>query len=128
MPTPLSRDRDDGLGCRRRATRRGSRRRASVYFAALVSTFATHCTSRAGSPFTRSAPWRGHRELVALLADQRLDRLDGLGDHVRELQRLALELDAALRDARHVEQVVDEPRENADLPLHDVDRRLRVRS
>ena len=37
----------------------------------------------------------------------------------REIERLALHVDHAARDARHFEQIVDQPNEVADLALHD---------
>ncbi len=67
------------------------------------------------------------RELLRLLPDQRLDHLDGLRDDVAKLDGLALQLDASARDARNVEQIVDEPRQPVDLALHDADGLLGAR-
>ena len=59
--------------------------------------------------------------------DQWIDSLHGLCDCVREVDRLASQLDAPLRDSRDIEQVIDEPNQNSHLPLHDADRPVRVR-
>ena len=52
----------------------------------------------------------GHEHAVPAFAEQRVDDLERVADDLGELDGAALQLDAALRDPRHVEQVVDEPR------------------
>ena len=62
------------------------------------------------------APERDVRhQLVAALLEQRARDLDRLGDHVREVEVLAVELDPAAGDPRDIEQVVDEPDDVTDL-------------
>ena len=61
-------------------------------------------------------------ERVAARLQQRLRRLDRRGEQALQLQRLAVELDAALGDARDVEQIVDAPCEVVDLAAHDAQR------
>ena len=98
-----------------------------MYFAALLSKFATHCTSRAGSPFTRTAREVGDRQFMMLFRDKRSNGLDGLRDDLGKLDGVAPQLDAPLSDARDIEQVVDEPCEVRNLSLNDTDRILRRR-
>ena len=46
---------------------------------------------------------------MAAGGDQRGNRLDRELSYSTEIQELTLQLDAALRDARKIEQIVDEP-------------------
>ena len=62
------------------------------------------------------------RELVPALLYQGLHDLDGARDQRRKLDRLARQVDLAARDARHIEQVVDQSREVRELPLDHVAR------
>ena len=90
---------------------------ASVYFAAFVITFEIACTIRDRSPFTYSGtalPDVHH--LVPLRAHERLHGLERERNRAAELHGLSLQLDTALRDAREVEQIVDELAELRDLP------------
>ena len=59
---------------------------------------------------------------MLVLADERLQRLDGSGEDRLDLHRLLRQLDRASRDARDVEQIVDEPREMHGLAIDDVAR------
>jgi hypothetical protein len=61
--------------------------------------------------------WHVDGERVRTLLEERAGHLDGLGEHGRKLQWLLLEPHLAARDARDVEQVVDEPAEVPHLPL-----------
>ena len=58
-------------------------------------------------------------------AQQRRHRFHGVIEDLRQQQRFALELDVAHRDARNVEQIVDDARELRGLPLHDFGGALR---
>src|SRR5207249_414053 len=62
------------------------------------------------------------RELVPALLYQGLHDLDGARDQRRKLDRLARQVDLAARDARHIEQVVDQARQVRELPLDHVAR------
>ena len=64
----------------------------------------------------------GHRDvqLVAGFADERLAGLHRGGHHAREGHALAPQLERALVDPRHLQEVVDEPDEVAELALHHV--------
>ncbi len=62
---------------------------------------------------------------MLLLAPQRRHRFDRQFNHLRQQQRFALELDAPHRDARDVEQVVDDAGELNRLAAHDLGRALR---
>ena len=66
-------------------------------------------------------PRRGtcNRQRVRPLFEQRAGHLDGFRHDVRHLDDLLLQLHLASRDARHVQQVVDEPREVSHLALDD---------
>ena len=59
-------------------------------------------------------------EAVALDLDERLGRLDRTGDHGGEFHRLPAKFDLAPHDTGHVQQVVHQPDEVVDLPLHHV--------
>src|SRR5690606_32393194 len=61
-------------------------------------------------------------ELVPGLVEERTRLLErALDDRIERDPALA-QLESALRDARDFEQIVDEPRELLDLPLHDLER------
>jgi len=65
---------------------------------------------------------RAHVQRLAACFEVRLRRLDAVRDHRIEVDLLALEHDLALADACDVEQLLDEPRHLAQLPIHDVRR------
>ncbi len=67
----------------------------------------------------QAAPRHVHLQRVLPLLEQRAGHLDRLRDDLRDLDDFGLELDPAARDARDVQQVVDQPREMADLALDD---------
>ena len=64
----------------------------------------------------------GHRnvQVVAGFANERLARLHRGGHDARDCHALAPQLEGALVDPRHLQQVVDEPDEVAELALHHV--------
>ena len=68
------------------------------------------------------------RNLVVPLLDERLDDLDRLRNHVGQLDRPALQLDAPLCDTGDVEQIIYQPRQVRDLTLDNVDGGLSVSS
>jgi hypothetical protein len=68
-----------------------------------------------------------HEQQLALRIDHGHGRLDRLADDRLQLHALPLELHLALRDARHVEQVVDEARELRDLAVDDLARHAQRR-
>ena len=57
-------------------------------------------------------------QLVALGVDERLDRLHRTGDDRGQFDPLLAEFDLAPHDPGHVEQVVHQPDQVMDLPLH----------
>jgi hypothetical protein len=61
-----------------------------------------------------------HDELVLPALDRGAARLDRRGDHVRELDASAAQLETPVRDARDIEQVLEQARHVADLPLDDL--------
>ena len=92
----------------------------SVYFAALVSRLATTCASRAGSASTIRPRRHVELEVVAALLEQRAGHLDRLArPRSASSSRSRAQLDLAARDARHVEQVVDQADQVVDLALDD---------
>ena len=115
--------------CRARSARRPRPRRAR----SRRWSRRARCTSRRWSagwrPPARAAPAspctvrpvRGTstRRLVALLLEQRARHLDGARDHVGDLDRCPPQLDLAARDARDVEQIVDQADQVLDLALDD---------
>ena len=101
-----------------RAARR-CRPRGGVYLAALVSRFANTCASRAGSASTASPRRDVDRQVVLALLDERAGHLQRARQHVAELDAHALERDLAARDARHLEQIVDQAHQVLDLALDD---------
>ena len=60
-------------------------------------------------------------ERMSPLAQSRYNRLDTLSHNRCEIDRPELQGNAPLRDARDIEQVVDEMRQPVDLALHDAD-------
>ena len=65
-----------------------------------------------------------HRQGVATLVDERSARLHGVRHHRRQIDRRLAQVDLAARDPRDVEEVVQQPRLVADLPLHGLARPL----
>jgi hypothetical protein len=61
----------------------------------------------------------GQGQLVMALFEERAGQLDSLGHDLRELERMAPQLDLPLGHAGDVEQVVHEAREVTHLPLDD---------
>ncbi len=55
---------------------------------------------------------------VSLNFNERLDRLHCAGDHRRQLHRFSAQLDLAPHHSGHIQQIIDEPHEMMDLPLH----------
>ena len=92
-----------------------------VYFAAFVSRFDSTCTMRAMSASTvRPLAGTDTSKRVPALDDQRVGHVDGAIDRVADLEAAPFELDLAARQARHVEQIVDQPHHVRDLPLEDL--------
>ena len=123
MPMPLSRHRD--LGFAGRASPRATMSitpPSSVYLAALFSRLAITCARRAKSP--RSITGTVGQLLVIWCRrsfDERHARSRrACSTTARRSSDSTCERDLALVDARHVEQVVDEPRQLVDLALGDV--------
>ena len=124
MPMPLSLTRNSTKRASRR-TLRWMRPPSLVYLAALLSRLPRICTRRVRSPRTISELGRAvDRELVAMLGDHRLQRLDGARDDRLAAHGSCARLDRAARDARDVEQVVDQPRQVQRLAVDDVARPL----
>ena len=99
-----------------------------MYLAALVSRFeTTWLEPRRVAVHAQAAPRHVDRQRVGALLEQRAGHLDRLRDHLGELDELGLQLDLAARDARDVEQVVDQPRQVVDLALDDGALALRAR-
>ena len=99
---------------------RDARRPASVYLAALLSRLASTCASRTGSASSaqRLARQRRRSSCVAAGVDQRPAGLDGAA-HARRPARPRSVRSSILprRDARDVEQVVDQAHQVVDLAL-----------
>ena len=112
MPMPWSRTRRRDALVRALAPRCGSCRPGSVYFAALVSRFEITCARRSGSPSTaRPSGGTSTSSVLAPLLEQRARHLDRRAHDLGQLERARLlQLDLAARDARDVEQVVDQAR------------------
>lgn len=70
---------------------------------------------------------RFDRQRMTFFAQPRLYGSDALRHHAREIDRAALQRNAPLRDARDIEQVVDETGQLRGLTLDHVDGRLRAR-
>src|SRR5690606_11742363 len=62
----------------------------------------------------------------ALVVEATAQRVDGVRDHRREVDRPPLDLELAGADAGDIEEVVDEARELRDLPLQDHEVALRI--
>ncbi len=94
------------------------RERSGEYLMALVSRFATTWQRRTLSPSTKTfSAGRTQAHRLAAGIQQRLHGFERGTPPRVEAQRLALQHHAAARDARHVEQIVDEVREVAGLPF-----------
>ena len=91
-----------------------------VYFAALVSRFESTCARRSGSPFTRNSSGTSSSELVAAFVDERPRRLDRRAHDRLQVGLLLAQLQRAVRDARHVEQIVEQQRHVLHLALDHV--------
>ena len=90
----------------------------SVNLPALLSRFPTTCASRAGSACSLHGLRRQRdRQLVLHAAVQVADGFHRLLDDGRQVDSLLAQLDLAPRDPADVEQIVDEARHLADLPL-----------
>ena len=64
--------------------------------------------------------WKQQRERVLVCIDKWPARLRGGGDDLGDVDRLELEVDLALGDARYVEQIVDQAHELLQLTADDV--------
>ena len=82
----------------------------SVYLAALFSRFENTCASRTRSPYSLIGSGGTSADSVSFgLLDLRPAHLEGGLDHLLNRQRLGRQTQLAAGDARHVEQVVDQP-------------------
>ena len=91
-----------------------------VNLAAFWSRLPTTCARRAPSAFTKTRIRRQDcLQTHAVLLEERAMVLDRPPDELVELEPLPLQLDLVLRDARDIEQVVDQVRELPDLPVDD---------
>ena len=117
MPFPLSRTATSMLSPARSA-RSWIRPPVALYFAALFSRLAKTWVSRTGSPSTvrGSAGSTTSRSLAALF-DQGHARFHRAGEGPGQIDLLAAQVDRAARDARDLEQVVDETHHLIDLPF-----------
>ncbi len=94
---------------------------ASVYLVALVSRLPTTWVSRTGSASSdKDSGGRLDCQLVSLRVNERLDGFDRTGNYRGQFQPLLAEFDFAPHDTGHVEQVVHQPDQLVDLPLHHV--------
>ena len=120
MPTPVSLTVTIALSCSRRAAIQ-MRPPGSVYLAALLSRFDEHLRETHGVGIETEC-FRRERDLERVIrrVDQRAARLDSRRDHVGEIHAALAQLDLAARDARDVQQVVDQPHHVVDLALHDL--------
>ncbi len=93
------------------------------YLALLLSRFANTCAMRVASASMKNASRRrAHVQRVPPGFDERPARLDGHAQGDGEIQLLFAQFQAALRDARNVQQVVDEPHELLQLALEQLTR------
>ena len=121
---PLSRTQISALPAVRRASRARCWPPSPVYLAALCSRLPTTCASRTGSPRTvrcgvdRARPPGAASSVRAAAA--RFPTAAAM--IVRDVHALGHQHDLAARDARHVEQVVDQPDHVLELPLDDAAR------
>ena len=123
MPTPVSAIAISTLVRRRGAATRRCARRSGVNFTALVSTFQNTCCRRVVSAHDRAGERvEVHVERDALGVGGGLDALDRFAQHGDDRNRLRIEPDLAGRDARHVEQILDQLILRDGVPLDDVDR------
>ena len=83
---------------------------------------------RVASPSIHTGP-NGRSRCISIpaLLEQGVVVVAGLANDVPDLEARALQLDLAPRDAGHVEEVVDEPRQVLRLPVDDLPRPLRLR-
>ena len=94
---------------------------SGVYLLALLSRLLTTCCSRAASPCTHTGFGGSCQRQRLPAADQRRAlHFDALRQQRAQLQRRGLQDDLALADARHVEQLVDQPRQLPHLAIGDV--------
>ena len=121
-------DDDRTHDCRRplsTSTLTPSRPPSGVNLAALFSRLETTCARRVGSPLHAQALARlADGQVLLARLDQRPRRLDRARHDRVDLDRLEAQADLAPRDARDVQQVVDQARELVDLPVDDVARPL----
>ncbi len=66
-------------------------------------------------------------QIVRALGEHRMSRLDRPRDEIRDFVRLFREVDLAARDARDIQQVIDESRQVRNLPLDDIPRPAELR-
>ncbi len=95
-------------------------RRGLVYLAALVSRFDSTCARRSGSPIHLQICRHVTVQLMMALVDERPRRLHRRAQDGLQIGRLLAQLQRAVRDARHVEQVVEQQRHVLHLALDDV--------
>ena len=102
-------------------TRRDYRPPGSVYFAAFVSRFDRTCASRSGSAAKSTGLRRQVRcsSVWRFASMSRPRRLDRSLDDGREVGHLDAQRERAARDARDVEQVVEQQRHVLHLPADD---------
>ena len=94
---------------------------SDVYLAALCSTLLKIWLKREKSPNTQtgvSGTWTDNAWRFESMSGRTIS--SAVLDDLAELDGLAVQRDLALRDARHVEQIVDEAGEVRDLPLDDL--------
>ena len=94
----------------------------SLYLEALVSRLDITCDRRSASPSTTkpsNKTWRSSRCFFSSRSGRH--HLQPSRDHDRELDAAFPQCNLAARDARHVEQVLDQPDEVTNLPLDDGD-------
>ena len=85
---------------------------SGLYLEALCSRLATTCVSRATSPCSHTGCCgTATLQRLAAAVDEGLHRLHALRDHRVQVDRLALQHDLALADARDVEQFLDQARQ-----------------
>ena len=92
--------------------------------AAVVEQVAEHLRQahRIGVQSTIGSARQRHLQLVAGRVGERTRRFDRLLDHRRELDAALAQLEPIVGDAVQIEQVVDQPHQLSQLPLHGVAR------
>ena len=91
----------------------------SVYFAAFDKQVADHLREPHHVAVDDDLPCRPREhQLVAPCIDRRLHLFDRPVDNFAHVDRLFIEMNLAGDDPRHVQQVVDQPHQVNDLPLH----------